>query len=135
MKKKGLWALLGCLMVGLTIFLVAERSMPKEFSDIVPQAQSAQSCRVSYVSVDDQAEKEVTGGELEALLDTLGQTEYHLDGRAGSVVEGELYHLYFTMPQSSVKVEITDQGKLRIDGKQYTMTSDTVSPYLHTLLS
>lgn len=136
MKKKALYVVSVCLLLGIAVFFVAQRSLSKDFSALYPNAESATSCNILHVTVESSSSKDLSSEEMDELLHILRQAKYHLDGAAGSVIEGNLYHLYFVSSQAGLtEIKLTDQGKLIVDSKQYSIDSDAACTYIQTLMA
>lgn len=133
MNKKVSYVL-GCLLLGAVIFFVAQRSLPKDFSALYPDAESVTSCNILHVTVETSSSKNLSREEMDELLHRLEAAKYHLDGAAESVIVGNLYHLHVTSQAGLTEIQLTDQGKFIIDNKQYSIDSDAAYTYLQSLL-
>lgn len=138
MKKK-LWiAVLIVFLAVVAVLLLVDRMVPKEFGDLCPNMQKPEACRILYAAADGSNMITLTGTELEELLSVLEDVSYYKGGSYGSVMEGNICHLFFSAQGKEVfALHVSDAGKVYTQSSYYDFApgvSPTVlSSYLQTL--
>lgn len=121
-------------LVGLAVLLVADRLIPKSFSDLCPAADKLESCRILYAADGTQSEA-LTGGDLADLTAKLESVSYIKEGTYDSVMEGRVYILFFAAQGKEVfRMEISDAGKVYIGKWCYAIEPAVLSGYLEMVL-
>lgn len=136
MKKKALLAKILLAIAGITIlvtavFLLRDRMFPKAFSDIAPNEGQFESCQILCAD----GEKVLNEKELEELVARLEQLQYYKQGAYSDVMEGNVYHAYFSAwEEEPFVLHISDAGKVYTDSVCYEFAPETdpqtVSRYL-----
>ena len=135
MKKALSYSLIICLFICIVVFLISKQTLPKNFHDIYPDGKKSTFCKIVHINSNSEESKELSGEDLVKLLNTLEHSKYLPDGSAPSVIEGELYHLYFSSNHSELtEIQITDKGKMIINSSQYSIISDHVCEYIKNIL-
>ena len=138
MKKKYVTILAACAVLVLiiaAIFLIVGRTTTLELSDLMPQKQKPESCQIICATTEDVQSVIVREADLEALLSVLDSVEYVKVGGYGSIMEGTVYHLYFSAQGEEIfSMHISDLGKAYIDETAYDFSPNVISEYLETIL-
>lgn len=133
-----LWATACIALAAAAILLLVDRTGAKAFSDIVPNADRFESCQIICVMLDRENEMTITGQELKGLLSLLDHIQYYKQGSYGNIMEGALYHLYFSSPQTGTfPMIVSDLGMVYIGENSYEfgpeIPADSISSYIETL--
>lgn len=141
MKKKALFAnislvILVIALIAAAIFLLNDRTSAKAFSDIFPNGGQFDSCQIICVD----GEKLLTDDELDDLMAQLKQLQYYKRGSYGDVMEGNVYHAFFSSQKAeSVEVHISDTGKVYVGANYYEFAPEVdlqiLSSYLESCLN
>ena len=133
MKKitKSLLVIAGIAFIIAAVFLLRDRMSPKAFSDITPNDGQFDSCQILCAD----GEKVLADNELDELVTRLAQLQYYKRGSYGDVMEGNIYHAYFSAwEEESFVLHISDAGKVYTDSVCYEFAPETdpqiVSRYL-----
>ena len=133
MKKstKILLVITGIALIIAAAFLLHDRMSPKAFSDIAPNEGRFDSCQIICAD----GEKVLTDNEREELLTRLAQLEYYKQGSYGDVMDGNIYHAYFSSWEAEPFVlHISDAGKIYTEKTCYAFApeadSQGISRYL-----
>lgn len=127
MKKKWIHIAAAVLLVLEAVFLIAQRLIPVELSELMPEEFQPVQCRVIYYDWEETAE--LTGEDLQTLWSYLEGLEYRYDGRtSGGVMRGELYHLSFFQPEPAELADLfvtAQRGIVYWNDREYEMLGDT----------
>ena len=126
MKKKvlltkSLLVIAGIALIMAAVFLLYDRILPKTFSDIAPNDGQFDSCQILGAD----GEKVLSEKELEELVDLLEQLQYYKQGSYGDVMEGNIYHAFFSAwEEDRFVLHISDAGKIYTDTTSYAFSTD-----------
>lgn len=126
MKKKALLikillTIVGIALLTAAVFLLCDRMFPKGFSDIVPNGGQLDSCQIICAD----GEKLLTDEELDGLVARLEQLQYYKQGSYGDVMEGNIYHAFFSAwEEETFVLHISDTGKIYTDTSAYAFSVD-----------
>ena len=139
MKKKELLIKILLIIAGIAliiaaVFLLRDRMHPKTFSDIAPNGGQFDSCQILCAD----GEKVLTDKELEELVDRLEQLQYYKQGAYGDVMEGNIYHAFFSAwEEETFVLHLSDAGKIYTDTSAYAFSADIdpkiICHYIETL--
>ena len=140
MKKKTFFTSLVLLigvaaLLAVTVILLHDRISVKSFSNLVLDVNRIESGRI--ICADGQ--KVLTDEELEELLSRLEQLQYYKQGSYDDVMEGNVYHAFFSYRQTDpVEIHISDAGKVYVGENCYEFAPGTdpqiISRYLAKLM-
>ena len=110
--RKLLAILIAVLLIAAAAFLIANRVMPKSFSDLTPEGFAPTRCTIFH-----EDNVLISGEPLEQLLEALEQPEYYYNGGYGNVMVGNLYHIHF----SNLSVVISDENLAYVGRSEYVL--------------
>lgn len=119
-QKRQLRKLVAIVVAGLLLaaaaFLIANRVLPKSFSDLTPEGFAPSRGMIFH-----EDNVMVTGENLELLLEALNKPEYYYNGSFGNVLEGNLYHISF----ANLSVIISDENLAYVGRSEYVLKGNT----------
>lgn len=136
MKKitKSLLVIAGIALIVAAVFLLCDRMFPKTFSDIAPNEGRFDACQIICAD----GMRVLSQEELEELLERLEQLKYYKEGSYSDVMEGNVYHAFFsTWEEEPFVLHISDAGKIYTDTTCYKISPDNdpkiITHYIETL--
>lgn len=116
----------------IAIYLLIDFSTPKSFSDLNGNVRQIDSCKIICVTPDDIDEISLAYADLDGLLSQLEHLRYYKRGYYGSIMEGNLCHLFFfSEKQEMFSMTVSDLGKIYIGSTCYELGSE-VNPEILT---
>ena len=128
---KSLLAIAGLALIVAVVFLLWDRMTPKAFSDIAPNDGQFDACQIICAD----GSRVLSQEEQEELIARLEQLQYYKEGAYNGVMEGNVYHAFFSAwEKESFVLHISDAGKVYTDSVCYEFAPETdpqtVSRYL-----
>jgi len=109
----------GVVLLAAALYLLWNQMTPKAFSDIAPNDGQFDSCQIICVD----GAKILSNEELDELVDRLEQLKYYKKGFYGDVMEGNVYHAYFSAwEEEPFLLHISDMGKIYTDTTCYAFS-------------
>lgn len=123
----------------IAIYFLIDFLSPKSFFDLSANANKIDACEIICVTPDKTDEISLIGDDLNALLSQLEHLKYYKRGFYGSIMEGNLCHLFFfSEKQEEFSMIVSDLGKIYIGSTYYELGSDVdpeiLSNYINMLL-
>lgn len=135
MKKKILVTVAAVILIAIAVFLLADRMIPKAFSNLCPNIERLESCQIIGIVADESKSAMLKEDGLDALLSELESIKYSKQGTYGSVMEGNIVTLFFSAKGEEVfSMHISDTGKVYIGNWCYEVASSGLSDYMKTVL-
>lgn len=143
MRKKSshatvVFVAIAVLLLAVAAFLLVDFTSEKAFSDLCQDIEQYDSCKIFCVMVDREEEIVLTGDVFDAFVSRLEQQKYYKRGSYDNIMEGTIYHIFFSSKQADpFEMIVSDLGKVYIGSNYYEFSSDAnpkvISSYIEKL--